>query len=168
MRKVTIHDTNILIDLKDLSLFEQFFSLNFEFHTTDLAFNEIKGLKKQEISILKSNLKIKSFEADEFQKIVEKEKEYTGLSIEDLSILDLSISLNGILCTGDKRLKNEAKRKNLETHGILWIIKQMVVEKKITSNMAIQKLEKLEKTNPRISKKEIEILIEKLQNHWKF
>ncbi len=165
MKKVTIHDANILIDISNLSLTEVFFKLDFEFHTTDLAFNEVvKGLKIKDRNIFKNKLKIKSFESRELLEIVKIGKKHKSLSIQDLSVLKLAISLNGILCTTDKNLKEIASGKNLEIHGTLWIVEQMIISKKLNSKIAIKKLKKLKDTNPRAPKKEIKNLIERIRN----
>lgn len=163
MKRVTIHDANILIDLTNLELIEEFFKLNFEFHTTDLAFDEIsKGLQKNETKIFESNLQIKTFTEVELEKIVEIEKKYKTLSIQDVSVLELSIALDGILCTGDRNLKKIAIRRGLEIHGTLWIIKQMFSLEILCSKKTIQKLEKLENINPRIPQRGIRRMKEKL------
>ncbi len=162
MRKITIHDANILIDLTNLNLTVKFFQLNFEFHTTDLAFDEIsEGLKKKELSILLNNLNIKTFEEAEFKKIIEENKKYKILSIQDHSILELSLSLQGILCTGDKKLKKIAENKGIETHGTLWIIEQLVSSKHLSCKEAIEKLNQLKENNPRIPKTATRKLIKK-------
>lgn len=160
MKEVTIHDANILIDLTNLKLTAKFFNLDFDFHTTDLAFDEIsKGLEEKERVFLQKRLNIKTFSSKELQIIVERNKKHRILSIQDCSILQLSISLQGILCTGDKNLKKVAEKEGIETHGTLWIIEKLVCCKSLSCNQAIEKLNNLKEINPRIPTEETESLI---------
>ena len=55
--KLLINDANILIDIVKLDIVEAFLSLDFNLHTTDFVFSELK--KSQQESLTSANLQIK-------------------------------------------------------------------------------------------------------------
>jgi len=162
MKTITIHDTNILIDLIELNLLTGFFKLGFEFHTTDFVLNEIvKSVQKKKIKSFESKFIIKAFNVTELLKLAELQNNHKTLSIEDISVMELSSELKGILCTGDKRLKNVAESRGIEVHGILWVIESMVEQNVISRMKATQALEKLKNMNSRVPNSLINNYIER-------
>jgi predicted nucleic acid-binding protein len=163
MKIITIHDTNILIDFIELDLLPDFLKLGFEFHTTDFVLNEmVRTVQKKQIKQFESKFIIRGFEGAELLKLAEIQNTYRSLSIEDVSVMELSDELAGILCTGDKKLKNIAESRGIEVHGILWVIEQMVGEGLIAKKQAIENLERLKIINSMLSSELINKQIHKL------
>jgi predicted nucleic acid-binding protein len=66
------------------------------------------------------------------------------------------IGENCLILTGDNRLRKEAERQGIEVHGILWVFQQMIDEKILTAQKAIDKLMELERVNFWLPKVECE------------
>lgn len=163
MKVVTIHDTNILIDIIELELLVEFFSLNFQFHTTDFVLNEIsETFQKKAIKKFETEFLIKSFEPTELIKLADIQNTYKALSIQDISVMQLADDVKGILCTGDKALKTIAEIRGVEVHGVLWIIEQLVEQEILLKDVAVIKLERLKTVNLRLPNTLIAKYIKKL------
>ena len=82
---VIINDTNIFIDLCNVSLIDHFFQLPFEFHTVDFVINEInknEQMDKVEPYITNNKLFVKQFDGNEVIKDI-------SLSVEEGEILSI-------------------------------------------------------------------------------
>lgn len=163
MNLVTIHDTNILIDIIELELLGEFFNLDFKFHTTDFVLNEIsQTFQKQEIKKFQSEFMIKTFDSSSLIKLADIHNTYKTLSIEDISVMELATEIDGILCTGDKALKTIARLRGVEVHGVLWIISQLVQQGVLSKDVAVIKLQKLKTINIRLPNSLIDKAIKNL------
>lgn len=79
VEKIVVNDTNIFLDLISVDLLDGFFSLPFEFHTTDFVIGEIIKPKQQvKLSPFTESKKLNvvSFDFDELSKII---KNYSAL-----------------------------------------------------------------------------------------
>ena len=162
--KTIVNDANILIDLVDLALLPNFFSLKFEFLTTELVLNEL--YEDQYGCLLpyienESLAKLELTEEDLLE-ITSIQAARPNLSEQDCSAFHQAWKNNAILITSDNTLKKFAKKKGLEVHGHLWIFDRMVKAQTITGARAYQKLEELcNNVNPKLGlpKSECEKLI---------
>ena len=147
-----VNDTNILIDLLKTDMIEQFFGLNYEFHVTDFAANEI-----HETNVIKLDAFIKegrlikwSFEFKELMEIQSLEMKYKKLSITDCSCLFLANRLSATLLTGDAVLRGVAQKKCIPVHGTLWVFDELVKNRLMSHTKACKKLNHLMEVNPRL------------------
>lgn len=157
--KIVLSDANIFIDLCNIGLLDEFFSLDFEFHTTEQVVNEIKRPEqKQQIEKhINKNLNIKMLTGIDILEVAQ----LFGGNVSNLSYVDcevwyLSKQHNLTLLTGDKNLRNQATKDNIEVRGILFLFDEMVEQNCITRQFAHDKLLILSKTNIRLPKKEVE------------
>ena len=74
--------------------------------------------------------------------MMQMQKDLGGLpvGVEDRTVLFLALEVDAILITGDRRLRLEGLRRNLEVHGLLWILDELVVRQKLTPKLAAAKL----------------------------
>ena len=147
-----VNDANILIDLLKTDLIEQFFGLNYEFHVTDFAANEIHETNavKLEAFIKQKKLIKWSFGYKELIEIQSIEMKYRKLSITDCSCLFLADRLSATLLTGDAVLKGVAQKNRIPVHGTLWVFDELVKNRLISPARACKKLTHLMEINPRL------------------
>ena len=92
MKKIVVNDTNVFIDLYEVGLLEEFFSLPWEVHTTDFVMLELQREGQHEtVAKYKADkrLVVPVFEAKEMSEIGNLYQQYvnrTNLSLTDCSV----------------------------------------------------------------------------------
>lgn len=151
--RVIINDANILIDLVHLDLMNQFIMLELDLKTTDFVFEELNDNQKD---IIKAYINSKHIEIitteneEDFESITTILENSSGLSFEDCSVWHYANKLNGILLSGDGKLRKQAMANGISVNGILYIFDQLLVQEIISFEFAIIKLEQLYEINPRV------------------
>jgi len=156
--KLMINDANILIDLLKIDLLSLFFQLPFEFHIADMVLAEVQEENTDELIKFVTNdqLLVNSATFKELLMINEFKTNNGNLSIPDCSCLYLAQKLSATLLTGDGALRKTAIAMEVDVHGILWILDELLIEKKLSPTMAIKKLKLLTKNNKRLPAAEID------------
>ena len=160
MKKIVVNDTSVFIDLFNIGLLEEFFSLPWEIHTTDFVMLELQreGQKEKVARYQADNrLHVPVLGPKEMSKIVDMYQQYknrTNLSLTDCSVWYYSKMNNYILLTGDRKLRTVAIYDEVEVHGVIHVIDCLVECAKINLHTAIEKMELLYNTNPRLPKEE--------------
>ena len=163
--KVVVNDTNVFIDLYSIDLLEEFFSLPWEVHTTELVMLElVRRWQNEEVSQYKTKgqLHIPLFSEREVRIIGEMKIKYentTNVSLADCSVWYYARKNNYILLTGDRKLRGISSLDGVEVHGILFIFDKMVEHKALTPAIAADKLTLLYSINPRLPKTEVDLRI---------
>ena len=162
MKKIVVNDTNVFIDLFNVGLLEGFFSLPWEIHTTEFVMLELtKEGQHDSVSQYKENglLHISVFDSDVMTEILELYHQHmnqTNLSLADCSVWYYAKHNSYTLLTGDRKLHNVSLLDDVEVHGIIYVIDQLVEEGILAKRLAISKKRQLGKSNPRLPKDEIE------------
>ena len=158
--KLIVTDANILIFLSRLDLIDSFVAMDFEIHTTDFIIDEYyRGAKKEhnfknlDKYIRSGKITIHEYGYDDILVIYEQKK---SLSPSDCSIFKLSLDLEAILLTGDKPLKIFSERSQVEVHGIVWLIDEMLVHEIIDQVEYREKLTVLKGLSQRLPVEEID------------
>ena len=157
---IAITDACFLIDLIDINLFEEFLGLGYQIHITSSVFAELEGdeyLKPVSKRIKQKKVFLYNLTADD-QTALEKlmGKLSSRLSEPDCSCLYLAKEINATILTCEKLLTKAAKKLNLDVHGSLWILDQLLDSSMITKRTAYVKLKDLMLINPRLPEKECE------------
>lgn len=160
--KVVVNDANILIDLIKLELLGHFFSLNWEFHSTELIIeNELYYSQKLELEpyIVSGKLLVQTLSAEDIEAIMEMQAEKPQLSNKDCSALLCAQKLNASMVTSDNALRRFAQQLHVDVHGHLWIFDALIAQNCILPDLAIVKLNELNKGNSwlNLPKNEVEI-----------
>jgi rRNA-processing protein FCF1 len=151
--KLHINDANILIDIVQLNLVDAFLSLGFELYTTDFVFAELETTQQQ---VLQSDkLKIITTDVDNLQAIFNLSEQHNGLSFEDCSVWYYAQQMNGILITGDGRLRTKAKASGIDVKGIIYIIEEIKMQNILDRQTCIEKMTALKALNNRLPQTEI-------------
>ena len=169
MKKIVVNDTNVFIDLYEVGLLEEFFSLPWEVHTTDFVMLELQREGQHEtVAKYKADkrLVVPVFEAKEMSEIGSLYQQYvnrTNLSLTDCSVWYYAKVNNYILLTGDRKLRTVSAYDGVEVHGVIYIFDTLVEFNMISRQVAVEKLQQLFVINPRLPKEEIDKRI----NLWK-
>jgi predicted nucleic acid-binding protein len=146
--RIVITDACIFIDVIDLQLTDRFFNLELEIHTTMDVFNELYPNQQQILQTYQQAAKliIYSLSKEEQQEILEQDFP-ASLSMEDCSVIYMANKLNAIVLSSDKPVRNYAKKKAIDYHGMIWVFDQLVEQGLLTKREAITKLQKLVLSN---------------------
>ena len=155
---IVITDACFLIDLIDINLFEEFLRLGYEIHITSSVFSELEGdayVKPVSNCIKQKKMFLYNLTAAD-QSALENliRKHSSGLSEPDCSCLYLAKEINATILTCEKLLTKAAKKLDLDVHGSLWILDQLLDTSMITKRIAYSKLKDLMLINPRLPVKE--------------
>ena len=162
MEIIVVSDTNILIDLIEVGLLDEFFSLPWEIHTTDMIIHELKdALQKEMVDQYhtKGLLHVKSYDATEMftlTKFHTLQRNMTKVSIQDCSVWLYAMNHGYTLLTGDAKLRGAATKTNVDVHGIIYVIDKLVDKLLLTKEIAANKLKELALLNPRLPLSEID------------
>ena len=151
--RIIINEANILIDLVHLDLMNEFIKLELDLKTTDFVFEELNDDQKDiiEAYINSEHIELITTENEEdFESITTILESSLGLSFEDCSVWHYANKLNGILLSGDGKLRKQAMANGISVKGILYVFDQLLVHEIISFELAIVKLEQLYEINPRL------------------
>ena len=164
--KLIITDSSVFFDIIKIQALPEFFGLDFEICTTDFVKSEImESEQKEQIEIFIRSKKLTVFELSE-KEIQEVENFITKRffkTLIDKTVLWKAKQLKCLLLTGDAKLRSEATEQGITVHGSLWVIRMIVEQNIITSEMGVDFLVKLKTVNDRLPLDEIEKLIKKLK-----
>ena len=165
--KIFINDANVLIDLVELDLVSEFASLPYELHTTDFVLNEINEEQKIKIFPITEANKLNVILSDivDLGKINDLLKLARGLSFEDCSVWYYSKKMNGILVTGDGKLRKTAQKDGIEVRGSIFILDELLKYELISFSIAIEKIRLLYELNNRLPENELDKRIELWNNN---
>ena len=146
--RIAVTDACIFIDLLELEIVFPFFSLDLEVHTTVEVMSELYH-KQQEIlrayqsvdKLAVHNLSVEdlaTIQATSFSK---------ALSQQDKSVIYLASKLEAIVLSSDKPVRDYAKKMAIETHGMFWILDQLVDHKLLNAGQAANRLRQLMNDN---------------------
>jgi len=139
--KIAITDACIFIDLYDLELISSFFSLEIETHTTSAVLFELYSEQQQILKAYQSvdKLIVHNLKEDDLIEI-HSETYPKSLSETDKSAIYVANKLNACVLSSDKTVRNCAKNKEIEYHGMIWIFDKLIETDILTKKTAMQKL----------------------------
>ena len=145
---VVVTDACIFIDLHNLELTNSFFNLDLEVHSTSAVMYELHIEQRQIIEAYQSvkMLTIHNLQEKDFIEI-SSEAYPKSLSETDKSVLFIANKMNACVLSSDKVLRNYAKNKGIECHGMIWIFDKFVEKGILTKKEASKKLNLLVATN---------------------
>lgn len=165
---IAVTDACIFIDLFDLDLITLFFNLNLEAHTTAAVYYELYIEQQQVLKAYQSaeRLKVHNLVEEDFIEIFSSNYP-KSLSETDKSVLHVANRLNACVLSSDKVLRNCAKNKQIEYHGMIWIFDELVDSSILTPIEARIKLNQLVTSNNIFrNNKQLAVEIEKRLKLW--
>lgn len=148
---IAIQDANIIFDLLACDIFDAFFDLPIEIHTTSLVIAEIRRQAQFDAcqeAITNKKLLVQTISTEQYLAL--QARRQSGLSEADLSVMELAEGKQAILLTGDGALRKSAIKRDISVRGIIWIFDQMVDACICDKPFAASKLEILKAANPRL------------------
>ena len=142
--KVAVTDACIFIDLHDLELTNSFFNLELEIHTTSTVLYELYVEQQRVLKAYQSveKLIVHNLQEQDFLEIYSGEYP-KSLSETDKSVLHIANKINACVLSSDKTLRNCAKNKDIEYHGMIWIFDKLIETSVLTKKEAAYKLKQL-------------------------
>lgn len=146
--KIAVTDANIFIDLYNFGLIQFFFSLEFEIHTTSAVLFELYAEQQEILQAYQSvgRLEVHILKEEDFIEIYNNNYP-KSLSEADKSVLHIANKINATVLSSDKTLRNCAKNKEIEYHGMIWIFDKFVETTTLTPRDAMSKLNQLVASN---------------------
>lgn len=152
--RIFVNDANILIDLVRLGCVEAFFKLDVELCTTDFVLEELE--EDQRIIFEHSTMRICTSDPNSISQITNLKENNPGLSFEDCSVWHHAKLLDGILVTGDGKLRRKATEEGIEVRGIIYLIDEIKAQGISELNECISILKLLKSINLRLPLQEID------------
>lgn len=146
--RIAITDACIFIDLYDLGLVNAFFQLDIDIHTTTSVYFELYSEQQQILKAYQSvdRLIVHNLKEEDFLQI-QSEPYPKSLSETDKSVLHVANKLNACVLSSDKTVRNCAKNKDIEYHGMIWIFDKLIEANILSKKDAANKLQQLVATN---------------------
>lgn len=163
---ILISDANIFFDLININLIDQFFAVPEKISTTDLIIAEIEDEKQKKIIetlIQREKLIVKKFPQEEMQEIQKLNEATRKLSIQDCSVWYYAKKEKGTLLTGDKRLRQEVEKDNIDVRGIFFVFELILKYQLVSATEAISAVKELSKINTRLPQDKIKDFIENIK-----
>lgn len=164
--RIVITDVSVFFDLYKLQVLPEFFSLDWEIHTTNFVYNEI--LREEQVVefenfVKDKKLNIIKINTEEEVEIRNMQLQRPNKSFPDKTVLWKAKKEKCTLLTCDKVLRTEASFHKIEVHGTAWIILQFVENGITNKKRAIGLLEQLLRDNVRQPIEQIKKMIDGLK-----
>jgi len=132
--RVLVSDTSVLIDLERGGLLEAAFRLSWEFAVPDLLYKrELRDFNGPDL--LRLGLRVEALDPDGIQLALDYQTRVPTLSLPDTFALALA-KINGwILLAGDGDLRRLAAAEEIDHHGVLWVLDQLLDQARATPDV---------------------------------
>jgi predicted nucleic acid-binding protein len=154
-----ISDACVLIDIECGELTSAMFSLAYQFAVPDILFAE--ELEERHAHLLQYGLICKTMSGDLVAEAYSLHQKYLRPSVNDMLALTLAKHEGCQLLTCDKALRDAAKELGVEVHGTIWLVEQMLKNKKITIEVARIAFQQMKDSGSRLPWEEVEKLLRK-------
>lgn len=154
---LVISDACVLIDIECGELTSAMFSLSYQFAVPDTLFAE--ELEERHAHLSQFGLISKTMSSDLVAEAYSLYQKYVKPSVNDMLALTLAKHEGCQLLTGDRALRDAAKDLNVEVHGTIWLVKQMLEDKKITVEVARVAFQRMRNSGSRLPWGEVETLL---------
>ncbi len=126
--RIVVSDSSCLIDLQKVSLLDAFLRLPYEVLIPNTLFEDelISFSVAQKRALIRAGLKVVDLPGERVLRAQQVLRDAPRLSIQDAFALVLAEAEKGcILLTGDGNLRALAETKNIEVHGVLWVVDEL-------------------------------------------
>lgn len=152
--RLLISDANILIDMEVGSLIDDMFRLPYTFGTPNMLYEQ--ELAQYHAHLPKKGLQLMELEAEGIGLMVILGQKYTGVSSNDLAALSLAQQEAVPLLTGDGKLRQVCLEENVEVHGTVWLVGELLTVKFISATQARTAYDLMEADGSRLPRNEID------------
>ena len=156
-----ITDANIWIDLDSTLLLQSAFDLNVTWTAPDVVIAELESVDTE--ALRSSGLEERSLAAEQVERVTELAAIYPRTSPADLAALVLAEDKEATLATGDGALREAAQERNVEVHGVLWILDWLVTAEHVNASDAAEGLNAMIQEGARLPEDEVQKRIKRWQ-----
>jgi predicted nucleic acid-binding protein len=156
-----ISDANILMDVEVGDLVAPMFSLGYQFAVPDVLYYE--ELEEQHAHLLDMGLQTRTLSAKSVEHVQSLSQTYARPGRNDLFALALAEVEKCPLLTGDAALRQAAEMEQVEVRGTVWLIAEMVREKRVTVAVARAALHKMRVNGRRLPWEIAEKMLDELE-----
>lgn len=162
--RLLISDANILIDIEAGGLLRPMFRLEAIFAVPNILFEE--ELREQHPELPRLGLRPLELSDATVQSAAALVEKYqaSGVSINDLLALALAQQESCPLLTGDAKLRTVAERENIEFHGTIWLVGQMMAGRVIVVRQAAAAYDKMKRAGRRLPWDEVKQQLEQFRS----
>jgi predicted nucleic acid-binding protein len=146
--KLLISDANVLIDLEEAELSRLIFDLEFEFATPDLLFEE--ELREHHEHLIEKGLLLAELTSESMIHSFELVDRYRKTGRMDCLTMALAKQEACVLLTGDKELRLAAEQEQIEVHGTIWLVEQLLLNQLLSHEEAVAAFERMKVANRRL------------------
>jgi predicted nucleic acid-binding protein len=162
--KVAIKDANVFIDLEIAGLFDLWFQLGIETHTSVFIREELeRGCHVQALGYFESGQVVcHEFDFEEIvlvERLMQEVNRAAGFN--DCSVLYLAEKLKAPLLSGDIALRRSAERRGVQVKGTLWVFDLLVARDLLEAAVAARKLRNLLQEDRRLPEDECQNRLER-------
>lgn len=155
-RRLFVSDANIIIDMDVGGLLRPMFRLDVTFAVPDILFEEeLRACHPELPRFGLRSLELLENTVAYADNLVQKYRP-TGASINDLLALALAWQEKCPLLTGEGRLRAAGEREDIEVHGTIWLVGQMVEARVIVARRAEAAYHKMRQAGRRLPWNEVE------------
>lgn len=122
-------DNSVLSDLHSVDLLRLLGGFSFRKIIPDVVYDEYTRIEGavMDIGTLESwGLMVESMEPDAVEEVIRLIPQHPALSTPDLFALVMAQEREALLLAGDKNLRTVAEYKGVQTHGILWVLDELI------------------------------------------
>lgn len=120
--QLVITDANIFIDLYEIGLLPSFFKLPFKFHSTTYILAELESDCASHVEKECELFEINSSQKNQMDKLSWNK----GFTFPDKSILFIAKKNSFTVLSGEKKMKTWCEKNNLDSHGVLYVMEQLI------------------------------------------
>ena len=161
--KILVVDTSIWIDLSNAGLVDSFFMLPYTIIVTDFVHSK-EYIRFGWRVLEQKGLRFQGLDPQEVAGLYALSQKRRKISLVDLAMFIVARKVQGILLTGDNDLRQLALQE-LEVHGFLWVMDEMVSLTILEPTDAIALLQSILKLpTTRLPKSKCEKTIKKWEN----
>lgn len=146
--QLLISDANIIIDMEDGGLLTVMFRLPYEFRVPDILYAE--ELEESHAHLLDVGLQLGELGGQSMIYAQTLFTRYTNPSRNDCFSLALARQENCPLLTGDRALRQAAKREAVVVMGTLWLVEQLVTHRLINVSEARAAYDRMKRSGSRL------------------
>ena len=121
---VWVIDTCVLIDLHKGGVLRELFRFPHRLVVPDVIVDELREPDVEEL--LEAGLEAVELSGAQVLEVLELRVRYPRPSLNDLFALVVARSLDALLLTGDKHLRQAAETMGVTVHGTLWVLDEMI------------------------------------------
>lgn len=137
-----------MVDLHRRKILRQFFALPYGFSSPDVIIDELEDLGGN--LLLEYGLQKGALSGKRVLEVYELSGYNRNSALNDLFALVLAASIGVTLLTGDNRLRTLATKHNVQVHGTLWVLDEMVARNKLKPVEAYRALTKMLENESRL------------------